>query len=107
MPVRERGQGEPTPGQHVPFSGHVQSHAPGERRAFAPAATEDTGERDSPPEGSGFEPSVPLPRLSSIRAVCAEIIGRSTDSFGQAPGRATDARVAPALRQLPLSAAEL
>jgi hypothetical protein len=63
MPVRERGQGEPTPGQHVPFSGHVQAHTPGERRAFAPAATEDTGERDSPPEGAGFEPSVPLPAL--------------------------------------------
>src|SRR5436190_817802 len=37
--------------------------------------------RDSPLEGSGFEPSVPLPRLSSIRAVRAEIIGRSTDAF--------------------------
>src|ERR1700730_1323807 len=36
---------------------------------------------DSPVEGSGFEPSVPLPRLSSIRAVRAEIIGRSTDVF--------------------------
>ncbi len=59
MPVRERGQGEPTPGQNVPFSGHVQAHTPGERRAFAPAATEDTGERDSPLEGDGFEPSVP------------------------------------------------
>src|ERR1700730_14454310 len=32
-------------------------------------------------EGSGFEPSVPLPGLSSIRAVRAEIIGRSTDVF--------------------------
>jgi hypothetical protein len=60
MPVRERGQGEPTPGQNVPFSGHVQAHTPGERRAFAPAATEDTGERDSPLEGGGFEPSVPI-----------------------------------------------
>src|SRR5467141_3425185 len=36
---------------------------------------------DSPLEGSGFEPSVPLPRLSSIRAVRAENIGRSTDVF--------------------------
>src|SRR5438105_2322546 len=36
---------------------------------------------DSPLEGTGFEPSVPLPRLSSIRAVRAEIIGRSTDVF--------------------------
>src|SRR5512132_438897 len=36
---------------------------------------------DSPLEGSGFEPLVPLPRLSSIRAVRAEIIGRSTDVF--------------------------
>src|ERR1700741_660973 len=34
---------------------------------------------DPPVEGSGFEPSVPLPRLSLIRAVRAEIIGRSTD----------------------------
>src|SRR6266571_4090401 len=30
---------------------------------------------DSAPEGSGFEPSVPLPRLSSIQTVGAEIIG--------------------------------
>src|SRR5439155_4131192 len=36
---------------------------------------------DSALEGSGFEPSVPLPRLWSIRAVRAEIIGRSTDVF--------------------------
>src|ERR1700730_2424498 len=36
---------------------------------------------DSPVEGSGFQPPVPLPRLSSIRAVRAEIIGRSTDVF--------------------------
>src|ERR1700730_16446528 len=36
---------------------------------------------DSPLEGSGFEPSVPLPRLSSIRAVRAEITGQSTDVF--------------------------
>src|SRR4029077_12108676 len=36
---------------------------------------------DSPLEGSGFEPSVPLPRLSLIRAIRAEIIGRSTDVF--------------------------
>src|SRR5882757_4674474 len=36
---------------------------------------------DSPLEGTGFEPSVPFPRLSSIRAVRAEIIGRSTDVF--------------------------
>ena len=60
MPVRERGQGEPTPGQNVPFSGHVQAHTPGERRAFAPAATEHTGERDSLLEETRFEPSVPL-----------------------------------------------
>ena len=64
MPVRERGQGEPSPGQHVPFSGHVQAHTPGERRAFAPAATEDTGERDSPLEEDGFELSVPPSRES-------------------------------------------
>jgi len=42
------------------------------RREFAP---------DSALEGTGFEPSVSLPRLSSIRAVRAEIIGRSTDVF--------------------------
>src|SRR5439155_6536701 len=45
-----------------------------------------TDERRPSPEGyegSGFEPSVPLPRLSSIRAVRAEIIGRSTDVFRQ------------------------
>jgi hypothetical protein len=36
---------------------------------------------DSPLERSGFEPSVPLRKLSSIRAVGAEIIGRRTDVF--------------------------
>src|SRR4029077_19494855 len=36
---------------------------------------------DSLLEGSGFEPSVPLPRLWSIRAVRAEMIGQSTDVF--------------------------
>ena len=59
MPVRERGQGEPTPGQHVPFSGHVQTHTPGESRVFAPVGMEGTRETDSPLEGAGFEPSVP------------------------------------------------
>src|SRR5690348_10613762 len=34
-----------------------------------------------PAGGSGFEPSVSLPRLSSIRAVRAAIIGRSTYVF--------------------------
>src|ERR1700726_2352099 len=68
MPVRERSQGEPTPGQHVPFSGHVQAHTPGERRAFAPAATEDPGERDSPLEEGGFEPSVPRAKESAFLA---------------------------------------
>src|SRR6266446_6431848 len=48
------------------------AHARGSRTEFA---------ADLPLEGSGFEPSVPLPRLSSIRAVRAEIIGRSTDVF--------------------------
>ena len=67
MPVRERGQGEATPGQHVPFSGHVQAHTPGERRAFAPADTEDTAERDSPPEERGFELPVPPPRRDNRR----------------------------------------
>ena len=66
MPVRERGQGEPTPGQHVPFSGHVQAHTPGERRAFAPAATEDTGERDSPLERRRFELLVPLVKRDGV-----------------------------------------
>jgi len=66
MPVRERGQGEPSPGQHVPFSGHVQAHTPGERRAFAPVAMEGTGETDSPLEGRGFEPLVPLVRSGPV-----------------------------------------
>src|ERR1700757_980879 len=52
------------------FDGHRWDSPP--KIKFAP---------DSPLEGSGFEPSVPLPRLSSIRAVRAEIIGRSTDVF--------------------------
>src|ERR1700730_9991331 len=76
-------QGEPARGQHVPFSSHVQAHTPGESRVFAPVGMEGTRETDSPLEGSGFEPLVPLPSLSSIRAARAEIIGRSTDVFGR------------------------
>ena len=72
MPVRERGQGEPTPGQHVPFSGQVQAHTPDERRAFALAATEDTGERDSPPEDRGFELPVP-PGGGMTAETCREL----------------------------------
>src|ERR1700730_10910206 len=41
----------------------------------------DRGLCDAPLEESGFEPSVPLARLSSIRALRAEIVGRSTDVF--------------------------
>ena len=52
-------QGELARGQQVRFSGLVQAHSPAESRAFAPVATEGTGERDSPPEGTGFEPLVP------------------------------------------------
>ena len=37
----------------------------------------------SPLEGTGFEPSVPLPRLSSIRAARAEIMGEVRMSFGE------------------------
>ena len=51
---------------------------PGFTPAFGPL---ERSVADSPVEGAGFEPSVPLPRLSSIRAVRAEIIGRSTDVF--------------------------
>src|SRR5258707_8593011 len=40
-------------------------------------------------EQSGFEPSVPRPGLSSIRAVRAEIIGRSTDVFRRSSRSAT------------------
>ena len=81
MPVREKQPRRAARGQHAPFSGLVQAHTPGKSRVFAAVGMEGTRETDSPLEGSGFEPSVPLPRLSSIRAVRAEIIGRSTDVF--------------------------
>ena len=87
MPVRERGQGEPTPGQHVPFSGHVQAHTPGERRAFAPAATEDTGERDSPLEETGFELLVP-PSSRTIPQILRRLVGFDGGSgYGGMSGR--------------------
>ena len=60
MPVREKQTRRARLGQHVPFSGLVQAHTPGESRVFGPAAVEGTGETDSPAEGDGFEPSVPL-----------------------------------------------
>ena len=47
------------PGQHVPFSGLVQAHTPGERRAFAPAATEDSS-RPHPKQGFCSCVSFPL-----------------------------------------------
>jgi hypothetical protein len=50
-----------------------------EPRGSRPTKAASPRETDSPLEGSGFEPSVPLPRLLSIRAVRADIIGRSTD----------------------------
>src|ERR1700730_1713667 len=44
MPAREKGHVAPARGQHVPFSGLVQAHTPGESRPFAPIAMEGTGE---------------------------------------------------------------
>jgi hypothetical protein len=44
--------GEPTPRQHVLFSGLLQAHTSGESRAFAPVAMEATGETDSVAEGA-------------------------------------------------------
>src|SRR3984893_12992587 len=58
---------------------------PGERRAFAPAATEDTGERDSPPEGTGFEPSVPTLRFSTAAVVMTRA-NHSSPGFHRVPG---------------------
>ena len=60
MPVREKQPRRAARGQHVPFSSHVQAHTPGESRVFAPVGMEGTRETDSPLEGTGFEPSVPL-----------------------------------------------
>src|SRR6266404_3946597 len=51
---------------HVPFSGLVQAHTPGESRAFAPAAMEGTGETASLAEQRGFEPPVPFARVRMI-----------------------------------------
>jgi hypothetical protein len=54
---------------------------PGKQLQIKVAARNLPEFRDTPLEGSGFEPSVPLPKLSSIRAVRAEIIGRSRNVF--------------------------
>ena len=53
------GRGEPARGSTSRSLVPSRLTLPGERRAFALAATEDTGERDSPPEEDGFEPLVP------------------------------------------------
>jgi hypothetical protein len=39
----KNSQGKPARGQHVPLSGLIQAHTPGESRAFAPLAMEGTG----------------------------------------------------------------
>ena len=62
----KNGLGEPAHGQHVPFSGLVQTHTPGETSTFSFAAAEFTRETDSPAEGTGFEPSVPLLRKALL-----------------------------------------
>jgi hypothetical protein len=54
--------------------GHQASRAqPRGKPGFSTLDSSSGRETDCPLEGSGFEPSVPLPRLSSIRAVRAEI----------------------------------
>src|SRR6202023_3409254 len=60
---------------------HISRAHPREPWGSRPTKATSPRETDSPLEGSGFEPSVPPPRLSSIRAVRAEIIGRSTDVY--------------------------
>src|ERR1700736_2492960 len=67
----------PAPSLHQTFT----EGSPARTRGSRPTKAASPRETDSPLEGSGFEPSVPLPRLSSIRAVRAEIIGRSADVF--------------------------
>src|SRR6202022_2943084 len=59
MPVREKQPERAGSRPVVPVSGLVQAHSPAESRVFAAVGMEGTGERDSPPEGRGFEPSVP------------------------------------------------
>jgi hypothetical protein len=60
MPVREKGEGVPVRRLHVPshVPGHTQTAA--KVRGFSPTAPGCTAEIDSPLEGTGFEPSVPL-----------------------------------------------
>src|SRR5438876_2405185 len=81
MPVREKRPSEPAPGQHVPFSGLVEAHTPGESRALAPVALKGTGETDSPLEERRFEPLVPLATVSpDFRET-----GRSRNALGDVP----------------------
>src|SRR5437899_400137 len=63
-PSEKSSQGEPGRGQHVPFSGLVQSHTPAQSRVFAAVGMEGTGETDWPAEERRFEPSVPLATVS-------------------------------------------
>src|SRR5882762_5114539 len=59
MPVREKQPRRAGSWPTRPFSGLVQAHTPGKRRAFAPLAMEGTGETDSVAEGTRIELLVP------------------------------------------------
>jgi hypothetical protein len=72
----------PGMGQHVPFSGLVQAHTPGESRAFAPVAMDGTAETDSPAERERFEPSVP--REFNHGCSTRRVIGGTAASAGHA-----------------------
>src|SRR5207249_11228083 len=65
--------------QHVPFSGLLQAHTPGERRAFAPATMEATGENRLAAGGSRIRTlGPPLGEYANMRSRAK--IGKSQSS---------------------------
>ena len=67
--TEKTSQGEPARGRHVPFSGRVQAHTPGEAGPLAPIAMEGTGENGLAAGGRGIRTvdparSRPSPALS-------------------------------------------
>src|SRR6185436_3636616 len=63
-PLEKKRQRAPARARLVPSLVPVHTQRAAKPRAFPPTAAGFTAERDSPLEGSGFEPTVPPPRVN-------------------------------------------
>ena len=69
MPFREKGLNERVLASSSPSPVPLAVQTGAKARGFSPAAPELTAETDSPLEGIGFEPSVPLFAKRGLSAV--------------------------------------